>query len=73
MRAPRVIAAGRWRRRLTATLALVIAIAVVIAVILGTESPSSLKAATGKPLAATAFLRYVESKYLESTASSVAA
>jgi carboxypeptidase Taq len=32
-----------------------------------------LKAATGKPLAATAFLRYVESKYLESTASSVAA
>ena len=47
MRAPRVIAAGRWRRRLTATLALVIAIAVVIAVILGTESPSSLKAATG--------------------------
>src|SRR5215469_5836980 len=32
-----------------------------------------LKAATGKPLAATGFLRYVESKYLESTASSVAA
>ena len=32
-----------------------------------------LKAATGKPLAATAFLRYVETKYLESTASSVAA
>jgi carboxypeptidase Taq len=32
-----------------------------------------LKAATGKPLAATAYLRYVETKYLESTASSVAA
>jgi carboxypeptidase Taq len=32
-----------------------------------------LKAATGKPLAATSFLRYVETKYLESTASSVAA
>jgi carboxypeptidase Taq len=32
-----------------------------------------LKEATGKPLAATAFLRYVENKYLESTASSVAA
>jgi carboxypeptidase Taq len=32
-----------------------------------------LKGATGKPLAATSFLRYVETKYLESTASSVAA
>ena len=47
MRAPRVIAAKRWRRRLSATLALVIAIAVVIAIILGTQSPSTLKAATG--------------------------
>src|ERR1700739_2649717 len=45
MRAPRVIAARRWPRRVTATLALVIAIAVVIAIILGTESPSSLEAA----------------------------
>ncbi len=48
MRAPRVIAAGRWRRRLTATLALVIAIAAAIAIILGTQSPSSLNAAADK-------------------------
>src|SRR5690349_4307980 len=45
MRPPRVFAAGRWRRRLTATLALVVAIAVVIAIVLGTKSPSSLNAA----------------------------
>jgi carboxypeptidase Taq len=32
-----------------------------------------LKAATGKPLGATSFVRYVEAKYLESAASSVAA
>jgi len=32
-----------------------------------------LKGATGKPLSATSFLRYVEAKYLESTASSAAA
>jgi Zn-dependent M32 family carboxypeptidase len=32
-----------------------------------------LKSATGKPLAATSFIRYVESKYLESSASSAAA
>ncbi|MBV8999660.1 MAG: hypothetical protein JO304_11395, partial [Solirubrobacterales bacterium] len=46
MRTPRVIVAGRGRRRLAAMLALVIAIAVVVAIILGTESPSSLKAAS---------------------------
>jgi hypothetical protein len=45
MRPPRVFAAGRWWRRLTATLALVVAIAVVIAIVLGTKSPSSLNAA----------------------------
>ena len=45
MRAPRVIAGVRWRRRLAATLSLVIAIAVVIGIILGTESPASLSAA----------------------------
>src|SRR6202140_4746674 len=32
-----------------------------------------LKGATGKPLSATSFVRYVEAKYLESTASSAAA
>jgi len=32
-----------------------------------------LKSATGKPLAATSFIRYVEAKYLESSASSAAA
>src|SRR5579862_2010527 len=32
-----------------------------------------LKGATGKPLSATSFIRYVEAKYLESTASSAAA
>jgi carboxypeptidase Taq len=32
-----------------------------------------LKSATGKPLSATSFVRYVEAKYLESTASSAAA
>jgi carboxypeptidase Taq len=32
-----------------------------------------LKGATGKPLAAASFVRYVEAKYLESTASSSAA
>ena len=32
-----------------------------------------MKAATGKPLSAVAFVRYVENKYLESTASSAAA
>jgi carboxypeptidase Taq len=32
-----------------------------------------MKAATGKPLGAVAFLRYAENKYLESTASSAAA
>ena len=32
-----------------------------------------LKSATGKPLSATSFVRYVEAKYLESTASSSAA
>ena len=48
MRAPRAIAAGRWRRRTAATLALVIAVAVVIAVILGTRSPGTLNAAANK-------------------------
>jgi carboxypeptidase Taq len=32
-----------------------------------------MKAATGKPLGATSFVRYVESKYLEGATSSVAA
>jgi Zn-dependent M32 family carboxypeptidase len=32
-----------------------------------------LKAATGKPLSAVSFIRYVESKYLEESAQSVAA
>jgi carboxypeptidase Taq len=32
-----------------------------------------LKSATGKPLSATAYIRYVESKYLEDLASSAAA
>jgi hypothetical protein len=32
-----------------------------------------LKSATGKPLSATSFIRYVEAKYLESSASSAAA
>jgi Zn-dependent M32 family carboxypeptidase len=32
-----------------------------------------LKGATGKPLSATSFVRYVEAKYLETTASSSAA
>jgi hypothetical protein len=32
-----------------------------------------MKAATGKPLSAVAFVRYVENKYLDSTASSAAA
>src|SRR4029077_17620466 len=32
-----------------------------------------LKSATGKPLTATSFIRYVEAKYLESSASSAAA
>jgi carboxypeptidase Taq len=32
-----------------------------------------MKSATGKPLSAVAFVRYVENKYLESTASSAAA
>src|SRR6516225_10475369 len=45
MRTPRFIAGGRWRRRMAATLSLVIAIAVVIGIILGTGSPGSLKAA----------------------------
>jgi len=32
-----------------------------------------LKGATGKPVGATAFIRYVEAKYLEASASSAAA
>ena len=32
-----------------------------------------MKAATGKPLSAVAFVRYVENKYLDSAASSAAA
>src|SRR5437868_1005179 len=45
MRGPRAMVAGRWRHRMAATLALVIAIAVVIAILLGTRTPATPSAA----------------------------